>query len=648
MYQTIQIQPLLGGVFAINRNNGRQMGPILSIICIMTTLQLGQIAIFEVGVYESAIIQKQGNWYDGIFQVEWSFQFDVQSVSMFIPVMQISVQVQMYSQSYMSEDPHISRFFSYLSQFSFFMQIQITGENLLLLFVGWEGVGLISYLLVNYWTTRIAANQSSQKAFQVNRIGDMFQSQGLQLVIGVLGDLSFSTIFSTSRYINADILFLIVLTIIVGASAKSGQIGLHTWQPSAMEGPTPVSAQQHSATMVTAGVYQQMRFSPQLEYSTTGLLIITWIGSISAQQGAACGLQENDLKRIIAFSTTSQQGYMIMSCGISQYNVALFHQINHAMFKALLFQAAGSVIHAINDVQDVRKMGGLSILQPQTYGVILQANLSQMAFPFFTGFYSKDFILELALIPKNMTYTIGYIQILIAAILTATYSSRQLIMTFISKPNFPRTSLNIIMDPEPLMLIPLIILAQGSVVFGYICHELFLGQGSTYYQHVLFTHPNHFSLLDASLSPASILKYLPPMTQLIQISILPYISGSIRDEGRTVRDQVIMNIPVSSTLNHFNIFNHWIITNIFRASGTVTNVFDKGLIEIMGPLGQVRIIHYVSYLVEITFSSGYISNYAQIIAISLIAIGGSILLPIGLLPYGYHLATIIILIIITV
>ena len=621
MYQTIQIQPLLGGIIGINRNNGRQIGPILSIISIVSTMFLGFICLFEVGIYESPVIQKQGYWYDGIFSVEWSFVFDVQSVSMFIPVMQISSQVQIYSQSYMSEDPHISRFFSYLSQFSFFMQILITGENLLLLFVGWEGVGLISYLLVNYWTTRIAANQASQKAFQMNRIGDMFQSQGLQQIISILGDLSFSTIFSVSRYINGDLIFWIVLTLIIGAAAKSGQIGLHTWLPSAMEGPTPVSAQQHSATMVTAGVYQQMRFSPQQEYCTTGLLIITWLGSISALLGAACGLQENDLKRIIAFSTTSQQGYMIMSCGISQYNVALFHLINHAMFKALLFLAAGSVIHAINDVQDVRKMGGLMIFQPYTYGVILQANQSQMAFPFLTGFYSKDFLLEQALIPKNVTSTIGYIQILIAAILTATYSSRLLIMTFISKPNFPRTTLNIIMDPSPLMVIPLIILALGSVLFGYISHEQFLGQGSTYYQHVLFTHPNHFSLLDGSLSPASILKYLPPITQLILITIQPYTSS-----------QNISNISmpsISSTLNHFNIQNHWIITNLFKSSITVSQYFDKGIIEIMGPLGLVRFIHYISYIQEITQSSGYIFHYAQIIIIS-ISIGIGIGISIGI------------------
>ena len=617
MYQTILLLPLIGGLQSVNRKCGTIGGPILSIQCIVSTAIQSTIAFIEVGQNESAVSIKQGNWQESVYlNVEWTLIFDTLTVSMLIPVTYISALVQIYSMSYMSGDPHMPRFFSYLSLFSFFMQILITGDNFLVLFLGWEGVGQASYLLINFWFTRIAANMAAQKAFLINRVGDWGQSLGILLCIGMIGDQSFGTLFSLSSNMNVDIILCQVIFLIIGAAAKSAQIGLSAWLASAMEGPTPVSAQIHAATMVTAGVYLFMRCSPLQEYSTTGLMIITWLGGLSAQLGASCGLQENDQKKIIAFSTTSQLGYMVVAVGQSQYSIALFHLINHAFFKALQFLAAGSVIHAVSDMQDIRKMGGLVQLLPQTYSVILLGSLSLMAFPFMTGFYSKDFLLELAQIPKNVTSTMAYIQALMAAVLTATYSARLIILTFISEPHFPRTMIHTIMEPSLLMSIPLGLLALGSAFFGYLTHELFLGIGNTFYQQALFTHPNHTALQDAPFAPASILKYLPPMTLQILLTLFPQISTNTNTNTNTIKINKTSNIidPLRSTgfLNFFNIFNHWIMFSVLRYAVILHRYFDKGLVELIGPMGLVRFFHYQAFQLE-ELATGFIPHYAYII-----------------------------------
>ncbi|WOG81053.1 hypothetical protein DCAR_0100198 [Daucus carota subsp. sativus] len=359
----------------------------------------------------------------------------------------------------MSEDPHSPRFMCYLSIPTFFMPMLVTGDNSLQLFLGWEGVGLASYLLIHFWFTRLQADKAAIKAMLVNRVVD------------------FSTIFARasaprnswiSRNMRLNAITLICILLLIGAVGKSAQIGSHTWSPDAMEGPTPVSALIHAATMVTAGVFMIARCSPLFEYPPTALIVITFAGAMTSFLAATTGILQNDLKRVIAYSTCSQLGYMIFACGISNYSVSVFHLMNHAFFKALLFLSAGSVIHAMSDEQDMRKMGGLASSFPFTYAMMLMGSLSLIGFPFPTGFYSKDVILELAYtkytISGNFAFWLGSVSVLF----TSYYSFRLLFLTFLVPTNsFGRDILRCHDAPIP-MAIPLILLALGSLFVGYL------------------------------------------------------------------------------------------------------------------------------------------------------------------------------------
>nr|YP_009659004.1 NADH dehydrogenase subunit 5 [Synchytrium microbalum]QCQ69002.1 NADH dehydrogenase subunit 5 [Synchytrium microbalum] len=637
MYLSILLLPLCGSLLATNRKNGSIGGPILSIICILTTTLLATIAFWEVGLNGSTVSLKLGYWIKSNYlNIEWALLFDSLTVSMFIPVLYISSLVQIYSLGYMDGDPHLSRFFSYLSLFSFFMLILITGENLLVLFLGWEGVGLASYLLINFWFTRIAANMAALKAFLMNRVGDWALSLGLLLTIALTADLSFATIFSLASYLNTNLILILAILLLIGASAKSAQLGLHSWLASAMEGPTPVSALIHAATMVTAGVYLLMRFSPLLEWSSTSLQLVAWLGGLSALLGAAAGLLENDIKRVIAYSTTSQLGYMVVACGLSQFNLGLFHLINHAFFKALLFLSAGAVLHALMDQQDMRRMGSLVLFLPKTYAFILIGSLSLMALPFLTGFYSKDFILEMALIPHNTTNTMACILALVAALLTGTYSARLMILTFLSEPHFPSTVLPVISDPVISSFISLFIASVAAVFFGYLTNELFMGVGSYFYGQSIFIHPDHLILLDGTLTPGSIWKLLPPLTLLTLITLLPlsfntsYSSNSSELAGKSLvlQPSQILSINENSSsyhtlslysgiLNHFNIYNHWIINNTLNLGVILHRHIDRGLIELIGPTGLISFIHYIGFRLEL-LATGYLPHYAFIILFSVL------------------------------
>ncbi len=635
MYQTIQVQPQLSGLLSINRKCGYNGGPKQSFLIMQITAILGTQIWIEVTQGGAPVSIYLTDWIVGNYQkITWSQNFDSLTSSMLIPVLYISTLVQQYSQGYMGSDPHLPRFFSYQSLFTFFMLILITGDNQLVQFVGWEGVGLASYLQINFWFTRIAANMAAQKAFLMNRIGDWSQTQGIQQIQSQIGDLSFPTLQSQGQYQHSDLILIISILMQIGASAKSAQLGLHTWLANAMEGPTPVSALIHAATMVTAGVYQQMRLSPLLEWSSESQLQVTWQGGQSALLGAACGILENDLKRVIAFSTTSQQGYMVVACGQSQYSLSLFHLINHAFFKALLFLSAGSVIHAQADQQDMRKMGSLVLFLPYTYAMILQGSQSQMAFPFLTGFYSKDLIQEQAQVPHNFSRSIAYLLALIAAFLSATYSVRMMIMTFLSRPHFPSSLIPYISEPTLTMLIPLFLLSQGSAMFGYLTQDLFLGMGSTFYLQAIFTHPNHVSLLDGAMSGHSLQKYLPLQTLLLLQLAIPIFS-SLKMSKKKLQEQQVeqkqisfvsqiehKQIPIfklkknisiyTSILNHFNIFTHWVIfINLFLGH-TILRYWDRGLVEIYGPQGLVKQIHHLSFLIE-QLASGHLIIYATIV-----------------------------------
>ncbi|XBJ22993.1 hypothetical protein VPH35_001263 [Triticum aestivum] len=399
------------------------------------------------------------------------------TVVMLIVVTFISSLVHLYSISYMSEDPHSPRFMCYLSIFYFFMLMLVTGDNFLQLFLGWEGVGLASYLLIHFWFTRLQADKAAIKAMLVNRVGDFGLALGIFGCFTLFQIVDFSTIFACASAPRNEWIFcnmrlnaitLICILLFIGAVGKSAQIELHTWLPDAMEGPTPVSALIHAATMVTAGVFMIARCSPLFEYSPTALIVITFAGAMTSFLAATTGILQNDLKRVIAYSTCSQLGYMIFACGISNYSVSVFHLMNHTFFKALLFLSAGSVIHAMSDEQDMRKMGGLASSFPLTYAMMLMGSLSLIGFPFLTGFYSKDVILELAYtkytINGNFAFWLGSVSVLF----TSYYSFHLLFLTFLVPTNsFGGDRLRCHDAPIP-MAIPLILLALGSLFVGYL------------------------------------------------------------------------------------------------------------------------------------------------------------------------------------
>lgn len=434
MYISILFLPLLGGLI-LGKFCGIKGGPKLSILLILISMILSLIIFYEVGLTGPVTIIL-GNWINfSNITVNWSFIYDSITISMLIPILIISTCVQIYSLNYMKNDPHICRFYNLLCLFTFSMLLLITGDNLFILFLGWECVGLISYFLINFWFTNITNNISAIKALFMNKIGDWGIILMLILAGIIFSDFNIGTLLALCHLINPWLITCINCTFILAACAKSAQIGLHTWLVAAMAGPTPVSSLLHSSTMVTAGVILLIRFSPFLEISPISLLFCIWLGSFTALLGASCGLIDNDIKRVIAFSTTSQLGYLFVICGLSQYSLAFTHLLNHSWFKSLLFLASGSFIHAIFD-QDIRKMGSLILLSPISALVFILASLSLIAFPFFTGFYSKDFLLELLLIPSNFTHTIAYLFTLIAAFLTSLYTLRLLMSALFSFPHF--------------------------------------------------------------------------------------------------------------------------------------------------------------------------------------------------------------------
>jgi proton-translocating NADH-quinone oxidoreductase chain L len=396
---------IVSGLFG--RFVGANGARFISTFCLFLSFFVSCFIFFEVGLAGSICCFTLFRWFSSeLLVLDWGFLFDPLTCVMLIVVTSVSSLVHLYSCEYMSHDPHIPRFMSYLSLFTFFMLVLVTSDNFVQMFLGWEGIGLASYLLINFWFTRLQANKAAIKAMIVNRIGDFSLTLGILLVFTYFYVLDYASVFACAHlFVDQSITFfcfdvglltIICLLLFGGAVGKSAQLGLHTWLPDAMEGPTPVSALIHAATLVTAGVFLIARCSPLFELSTTALSVVTVFGGSTAFFAATTGLLQNDMKRVIAYSTCSQVGYMVFACGLSNYSVGVFHLANHAFFKALLFMGAGCVIHAVADEQDFRKMGGLARLVPFTYSLMFVGSLSLMGFPFLTGFYSKDAILEVA------------------------------------------------------------------------------------------------------------------------------------------------------------------------------------------------------------------------------------------------------------
>jgi NADH-ubiquinone oxidoreductase chain 5 len=514
MYLTILILPLLGSFVSgfLGRKIGVTGSHIITCTCLILSSILATIAFYEVGLSSSPVIINLFNWIDSEYlTISWEFLFDQLTVSMFIPVLYISSLIHIFSTDYMAEDPHNQRFFSYLSLFTFFMLVLVSGANFFVMFVGWEGIGIVSYLLINFWFTRIQANKAAILALTMNRVGDMGLSIGYFALFALFGSLDYATIFSIVPFMNETALTIIGILLLIGAMAKSAQIPLHSWLPGSMEGPTPVSALIHAATLVTAGLYLLLRSSPLLEYSSTALLIITLTGATTAFFAATCGLVQNDLKRIIAFSTISQLGYMVMAVGLSQYNVALMHVVNHAFFKALLFLGAGAVIHSFSDQQDIRRIGGLIKFLPFTYTTMLVGSLSLLATPWLTGFYSKDLIIELAYGQYSFSGTYAFILGSITAGLTAFYSFRLICLVFLTVPNGPKQFYLNTHEANNKVIIPLFLLALFSIFFGFIFSDLFVGMASDFFSNAIFIKPNNISLIEAEFSLPLIIKLLPAL-----------------------------------------------------------------------------------------------------------------------------------------
>ena len=624
MYLTIIILPLLGSIVAgvFGRKVGVSGAQLITCLCIIITTLLTVVAFIEVGLNKIPVSINLFRWIDSeSLNILWGFHFDSLTVSMLIPVLIVSSLVHIYSIGYMSHDPHNQRFFSYLSLFTFMMVILVTANNFILMFVGWEGVGICSYLLVSFWFTRIAANQSSISAFLTNRVGDCFLTIGMFAILWSFGNIDYTTVFSLAPFINETIIILIGLCILIGAMAKSSQIGLHVWLPFAMEGPTPVSALIHAATMVTAGVYLLIRSSPLIEYSSTVLLICLWLGAITTIFSSLVGLFQQDIKKVIAYSTMSQLGMMVIAVGLSLYNVALFHLINHAFYKGLLFLGAGSVIHAVIDNQDFRKYGGLVLLLPLTYSVMLIASLSLVAFPFMTGFYSKDFILESSYGQFFFSGTVVYFIATIGAIFTTLYSVKVLYLTFLTNPNGPFISYKYVNEGNLFITIPLIILALFSIIFGYVFKDMFIGLGSDLFiDNSLFIHPTHEIMLDTEFAVPTLFKLLPLIFtmffSIFTIILCEYIPNFIIF--------IKLNRLGYNIFSFFNqrffielLYNKYITNIVLELGGKTTKILDKGSVELLGPFGLEKGLVNLSNNIS-SLDTGVITSYALYILIGLI------------------------------
>ena len=623
MYLAIIILPLLGSIVSgfFGRKVGVSGAQLITCLSVFTTTALSILAFFEVGMNNAPVSIQLFRWIDSeSLNVLWSFNFDSLTVSMLIPVLIVSSLVHLYSIGYMSHDPHNQRFFSYLSLFTFMMIILVTANNFLLMFVGWEGVGVCSYLLVSFWFTRIAANQSSLSAFLTNRVGDCFLTIGMFAIIWSFGNLDYATVFSTAPFVSENVVTLVGICLLIGAMAKSSQIGLHVWLPMAMEGPTPVSALIHAATMVTAGVYLLMRSSPLIEYSNTVLILCLWLGAITTIFSSLIGLFQQDIKKVIAYSTMSQLGMMVVAVGLSSYNTALFHLVNHAFYKALLFLGAGAVIHAVADNQDFRKYGGLRAFLPLTYSVMLIASLSLVAFPFMTGFYSKDFIIESAYGQYYFSGTAVYFVSTIGAMFTTLYSVKVLYLTFLTNPNGPLINYKHAHEGDIFMSLPLIILAVFSIFFGYITKDIFIGLGTSFFiDNSLFIHPSHEILLDTEFAVPTLFKILP-LIFTVSLSILSLVLSEFIPKVLTQFKLSRLGYNIFSFFNQrFLIelfYNRYITDMVLKLGGQTTKVLDKGSIELIGPYGLEKGLISLSSKIS-KLDTGVITSYALYILVGL-------------------------------
>ena len=597
-------------------------------VCYVTTLSVFSSLLLSLALFyevvSSGVSYKliMGSWIvvDSL-NIEWSFCFDSLTSIMLIVVTFISTLVHLYSTEYMEHDPHLPRFMSYLSLFTFFMLILITANNFLQMFVGWEGVGLSSYLLINFWFTRIQANKAAIKAMLVNRVGDFSLLLAIFSIYFVFNSLDYDTVFGLAPLmVDCKLIFgsleipaldIICIFLFIGAMGKSAQLGLHTWLPDAMEGPTPVSALIHAATMVTAGVFLVSRCSYLFEFSPIALNLVIFIGSATAFFASTTGLFQNDMKRVIAYSTCSQLGYMIFACGLSNYEVGIFHLSNHAFFKALLFLGAGSIIHAVADEQDMRKLGGLKRLLPFSYSIMLIGSLALMGFPFLTGFYSKDTILEVAYAKYTVWGHFSYYLGTFAAFFTAFYSIRLLFLVFLAEPNGNRSIILNAHEGSWRIGFPLFILSLLSISIGFLTRDLFIGFGTDFWGSAIFVLPENYTLSDIEFIDI-FYKLLPLIFSISGASFAYFLFcfnlSSFYRIKQTKSFKLIYNF-LNRKWYFDRVYNQFLGQNSLSLGYHHTyKDIDRGIIEVFGPFGITRSIKDISSNIK-QIQTGFLYHY---------------------------------------
>ena len=600
---------------------------------IVTSLLVSISAFFSIFVFYQVIVNGfQENiviatWINsGELNVNWSMNIDPLSAVMLVVVTSVSALVHIYSIGYMSHDPHKPRFMAYLSLFTFAMLMLVTSDNFIQLFFGWEGVGLCSYFLIGFWFKKESANAAAIKAFVVNRVGDFGFALGIFLVFYLFGTVNYSEVFEqiptiTEKNLNflgfdINAIDLICLLLFIGAMGKSAQILLHTWLPDAMEGPTPVSALIHAATMVTAGVFLVVRCSPIYEYSELALNLITIVGMTTALFAASVAIVQTDIKKIIAYSTCSQLGYMFFATGVGAYNIAMFHLFTHAFFKALLFLGSGSVIHAFKDEQDINEMGGVWKHLPYTYAMMIIGTLALTGFPFLSGFYSKDAIIEFAYLRDN---TVGYYAAgigIFTAFLTSIYSWRLIFKTFHGEYNNKKIKILETHESPLVMLIPLVLLSIGAIFAGMLFKDLFVGNGadSFWKNSVFFLEPL------SSEHPPTWFLLLTPILVTLSIPISYYLFVKNKE---IVEGIVRVNQPLYKFLK-----NKWYFDELYeilfiksskKFGSFLWKFCDVRIIDGFGPDGISSLIKKFSQKAN-KFQSGFIYQYAFVMLLGFSAL----------------------------
>jgi len=597
---------------------GSRAAELITTGLLFVTAVLSWISFVDVGfLHHDARIALFPWITSGELQVAWSLRIDTLTAVMLVVVTTVSSLVHLYSIGYMDEDPYRPRFFGYLSMFTFAMLMLVTADNLVQLFFGWEGVGLASYLLIGFWYQKPSANAAAIKAFIVNRIGDFGFALGIFAAFMMIGSVDLETIFAgapglTGKTItlfawNVDALTLICLFLFMGAMGKSAQFLLHTWLPDAMEGPTPVSALIHAATMVTAGVFMVARLSPLFELAPTAQTFVMFIGATTAFFAATIGLVQNDIKRIVAYSTCSQLGYMFVAMGAGAYSVGMFHLFTHAFFKALLFLGSGSVIYAMHHEQDIRMMGGLWRKIPFTFAVMCVGTLALTGFPLFAGNFSKDAIIESAYVSHNPAATYAFILTVVSAGLTAFYSWRLIFKTFFGEPH-DQEHYEAAHESPLWMLIPLFVLAAGSILSGFPFKELFAGNGvEEFFRDSVKMHPHIIEEMEQIPLAIKSLPFLMMSIGLV-ISIIFYIQRPYIPEELAEQQPMLYQF----------LLNKWYFDELYdlifvrptkRIGYFLWKYGDGWLIDGFGPDGvSARVLDVTRNVVKI--QTGYLYHYA--------------------------------------